>query len=224
MKKLVVLSLAAAAVLFSGCGEETKKAAGEAATAVEKTAEVAVEETKEATSEVAASAKEKMDEAVEATKETVAPVVAAAEEQVAEATEAVKEAVSSEETNASDTAVDAEESEAPAAEAATEEESAPVENEETNASTEEETAAIDTEAGKALYVKCAACHGADGKTKALGKSAEIAGQSAADLEMKIAEYKAGTRDVAGMGAMMKLQVAGLSDEDIKAVSAYISTL
>jgi cytochrome c553 len=202
MKKLVVLSLAAAAVLFSGCGEETKKAAGEAATAVKKTAEVAVEETKEA----------------------AAPVVEAAEEKVEEATEAVKEAVSGEEANASDTAVDTEESEAPAAEAATEEESASVENEETNASTEEETATVDTEAGKALYVKCAACHGADGKTKALGKSAPIAGQSAADLEMKITEYKAGTRDVAGMGAMMKLQVAGLSDEDVKAVSAYISTL
>lgn len=210
MKKLVVLSLAAAAVLFTGCGQETKKAAGEAATAVKKTAEVAVEETKEATTEAATSAKETMDEAVEATTEVAAPVVEAAQEKVEEVTEAVKEAVSTEEANASDAA--SEESEAPATEETTEEASAPAE------------AAVDTEAGKALYVKCAACHGPDGKMKALGKSAVIAGQSAADLEMKITEYKAGTRDVAGMGAMMKVQVSGLSDEDVKAVSAYISTL
>lgn len=209
--------MAAAAVLFSGCGEETKKAAGEAATAVKKTAEVAVEETKETTKEVAASAKEKVDEAVEATKEAAAPIVEAAEEKAEEATAAVKEVVSSEETNASDIAADA----------GTEEESVSSQSEETNASIETEAvteAAVDNEAGKALYVKCAACHGPDGKTKALGKSAVIAGQSAADIEMKMMEYKAGTRDVAGMGAAMKGQVAGLSDEDIKAVSAYISTL
>ena len=93
------------------------------------------------------------------------------------------------------------------------------EAEDTSAST-----SADNEAGKALYTKCASCHGPDGKTKALGKSEVIAGQSAPDLETKIAEYKAGTRDVAGMGALMKGQVATLSDDDIKAVAAYISTL
>ncbi|UFH60653.1 c-type cytochrome [Sulfurovum mangrovi] len=87
----------------------------------------------------------------------------------------------------------------------------------------EAPATADNEAGKALYAKCASCHGADGKTKALGKSEVLAGQSAADLETKIAEYKAGTRNVAGMGALMKGQVATMSDEDIKAVSAYIAT-
>jgi len=205
MKKLIVLSLTAAAVFFTGCGEETKKAAGEAATAVQKTAEVAVEETKEATKEVAASAKEKVDEAVEATKEAAAPVVEAAKEKVDEAANAVKEVVASDETNISESTADGE-VQAPATEAVAEE------------------ATAENEAGKTLYVKCSACHGLDGKTPALGKSAVIAGQSAADLEMKITEYKAGTRNTAGMGAMMKPQVAGLSDEDIKAVAAYISTL
>ena len=76
--------------------------------------------------------------------------------------------------------------------------------------------------GKALYAKCVSCHGADGKTAALGKSAVIAGQAAADLETKIAGYKAGTLNVAGMGALMKGQVATYSDADIKAVSAYIA--
>ncbi len=78
--------------------------------------------------------------------------------------------------------------------------------------------------GKELYAKCVSCHGADGKTKALGKSEVIAGQSAADLEKKIQEYKAGTRNVAGMGMLMKGQVSSLSDEDIKAIAEYISSL
>ena len=78
--------------------------------------------------------------------------------------------------------------------------------------------------GKALFAKCASCHGVDGKTKALGKSEVIAGQAAADLETKIGEYKAGTRNTAGMGALMKGQVASYSDADIKAVAEYISTL
>ena len=78
--------------------------------------------------------------------------------------------------------------------------------------------------GKELYAKCVSCHGADGKTKALGKSEVIAGQSAADLEKKIQEYKAGTRNVAGMGMLMKGQVASLSDDDIKAIAEYISSL
>ena len=80
------------------------------------------------------------------------------------------------------------------------------------------------DAGKALFAKCAGCHGADGKTKALGKSGIIAGQAAADLETKIAGYKAGTLNTAGMGALMKGQVASMSDDDIKAVATYISGL
>ncbi|MBD3843091.1 MAG: zinc-ribbon domain-containing protein, partial [Campylobacterales bacterium] len=59
--------------------------------------------------------------------------------------------------------------------------------------------------GAAAYAACGACHGADGKTAALGKSAIIAGQSAADIESKLKEYKAGTRDVTGNGALMKGQ-------------------
>ncbi len=78
--------------------------------------------------------------------------------------------------------------------------------------------------GKALFAKCAGCHGADGKTAALGKSAVIAGQAAADLETKIHGYKAGTLNTAGMGALMKGQVAAYSDADIKAVATYISGL
>lgn len=39
--------------------------------------------------------------------------------------------------------------------------------------------------GKATYAaKCASCHGANGKTKALGKSAPIAGQSVTTQSLK----------------------------------------
>jgi cytochrome c553 len=167
MKKVTLLSLAAAAVLFVACGEETKKSAAEATVAVKETAKVAVEETKETATQ-----------AVEATKEAAAPVVETAKVKAAEAVESVKEAVTP----------------------------------------------SDNAAGAAAYAKCAGCHGKDGKTKALGKSEVVAGQAAADLETKLVEYKAGIRNVSGMGTLMKGQVASMSDEDIKAVSEYMSSM
>jgi len=88
----------------------------------------------------------------------------------------------------------------------------------------EAVAAVTGPDGKALYAKCAGCHGADGKTKALAKAAPLAGQSADDLATKMAGYKAGTLNTHGMGALMKGQVASYSDADIKAVAAYISGL
>ena len=204
MKKTVLLSMIAAMVLFAGCSEETKKSASETASAAKETTQSAVKDAKEAvketaqkavetSKEVAQKAKEKATEAVEATKEAVAPAAEAV-------TESTEEAAAPSEEVSEEAAPATESSEQAAA-----------------------SATADSEAGKALYAKCAACHGADGKNPALNKSAIIAGQSAADLETKILEYKAGTRDVNGMGAMMKVQVATMSDEDIKAVSAYIAT-
>ena len=78
--------------------------------------------------------------------------------------------------------------------------------------------------GKALYAKCVSCHGAKGEKKALGKSEVITGWDAAKTEEALKGYKAGTRNVHTMGALMKGQVASYSDEDIKAVSEYISKL
>jgi cytochrome c553 len=78
--------------------------------------------------------------------------------------------------------------------------------------------------GKKLYAKCTGCHGKDGKRKALGKSALLSGQSASALADKLKAYKAGTRNVAGMGNMMHGQVADLSKSDILALAEYISTL
>ena len=78
--------------------------------------------------------------------------------------------------------------------------------------------------GKALYAKCAGCHGADGGTKPMGKDSVLKGQSEADLVTKMAGYKAGTLNAHGMGALMKGQVSAFSDADIKAVATYVSGL
>jgi cytochrome c553 len=78
--------------------------------------------------------------------------------------------------------------------------------------------------GAALYKKCVACHGANGEKKALNKSEVITGWDAAKTEEALKGYKAGTRNIKGMGALMKGQVAAYSDADIKAVAEYIAGL
>ncbi len=82
----------------------------------------------------------------------------------------------------------------------------------------------DTPEAPAAYAKCTGCHGANGKTKALGKSAVIAGQDKAALITSLKEYRAGTKNVAGMGSLMKAQVATMSDEEIEAVAEYLSKI
>ncbi len=156
MKKLTLLSVAAAALLFVGCGEKKAEANATEANATEMNV-------------------------------TEANATAAPEANATAAPEA--NATAAPEANATADAA------APAA--------------------------VD---GAAAYAACSSCHGADGKTAALGKSAVIAGQSAADIESKLKEYKAGTRDVTGNGALMKGQVANLSDDQIKALADYISKL
>ena len=79
--------------------------------------------------------------------------------------------------------------------------------------------------GAATYnSKCASCHGANGKTVALGKSPVIAGQSSAALLKKLQGYKAGTLNTNGMGAVMKGNVATLDDKALSDVAAYVSKL
>jgi cytochrome c553 len=206
MKKIIALSFVAATVLvFSGCGnksnnnEETKTAVSESVNkvtqAAKETANKAAEATKEAAAKATEAVKEGANKAAEATKEAASKAAEAAKETANKAVETTKEAATK------------------AAEATKE-----------AASKAAAAASGSNEKGKAVYAKCVSCHGPDGKTKALGKSEIIAGQNAADLEKKMQEYKAGTRNVAGMGSLMKGQVAGLSDEDIKAVAEYIANL
>jgi cytochrome c553 len=206
MKKLTVLSIVAASLLLVGCNESSTGAEAKAATSTAtEHAGKAVEATKEVASEAKAATAGHAEKAVEATKEAASEVKEAVVEKATE----VKEAVAA-------TATAAVEKTKEAASAVTEKA--------TEAVADAKEAVTGGADGKALFAKCAGCHGADGKTAALGKSAVIAGQAAADLETKIAGYKAGTLNVAGMGALMKGQVATYSDADIKAVAAFISGL
>lgn len=197
MKKITLLSLATATVLFTACGEETKKVVAE----VNKT-EV-VEAVKKDTVSAFETAKLKMAEAAEAAK------VAAAEM----AEEAKVEADKMAEETAEKAAV---------LKVAAEEEAAELKAA-AEAKITEAMEAI-TPSAPAAYAKCKGCHGADGKTKALGKSAVIAGQDKAALITSMNEYKAGTKNVAGMGTLMKAQAASMSDEDIEAVAEYLSQI
>jgi len=76
--------------------------------------------------------------------------------------------------------------------------------------------------GKEIFAKCAVCHGADGRKKALGKSEIIGGRPAEEIERKVKEYKAGTGSL--YGKIMKGNVISLSDYDIRNVAEYISSL
>ena len=76
----------------------------------------------------------------------------------------------------------------------------------------------------ASIAACAACHGAKGEKPALGKSEIIAGWDEAKVVASLNGYKAGTLNVHGMGAVMKGQVAKLSDADIADLAKQIAAM
>lgn len=73
---------------------------------------------------------------------------------------------------------------------------------------------------KLFGAKCAECHGADGKEASVSGKA-IAGDATALT--KLMGYKAGTYG-GEQKATMQGSIADLSDDDLKAVSAYVGTL
>jgi len=86
--------------------------------------------------------------------------------------------------------------------------------------TKAENNATKAEAKPAVAVnttKCAACHGADFEKAALGKSKIVKDLTKAEIEKAIKGYKDGSYGGA-MKALMKGQVATLSDDDIKAIA------
>ncbi len=72
-----------------------------------------------------------------------------------------------------------------------------------------------------LYKACAACHGPDGKMKAMNVAPVLAGQSKEDIVKKLKGYKDGSYGGA-MKAVMAPQAAKLSDADIEALADKIS--
>ena len=73
--------------------------------------------------------------------------------------------------------------------------------------------------GKRLYPVCAACHGGKGEG---GIGPVLAGQTSDAIASKLAAYKAG-ETIGAQSALMWGQAAGLSEEDIANLAAYIST-
>ena len=78
--------------------------------------------------------------------------------------------------------------------------------------------------GATLFKKCVACHGLKAEKHALGKSDIIAGWETKKIVTYLKGYKAGTMNKKGMGAIMKAQMASLSDADIQAVAAHVHGL
>lgn len=73
------------------------------------------------------------------------------------------------------------------------------------------------------YKKCATCHGFQGEKKALGKSGVISEMDETTINTALVNYKKGTMNKFGMGALMKSQTAGLSEEDMEHLAKYIAS-
>lgn len=168
MKKITLLTLVALSMLFTACGEKTKKA-------VEETAPAVQEAIKEDLTHAIDSAKEAVEKASEVTKAKASELATAASEKTQELKAQASDAI------ASMRAPDA-------------------------------------------YSKCKGCHGAKGEKAALGKSAIIGGQDKATLVASMQAYKAGTRNISGMGSLMKGQMASVSEADIEVIAEYLSSV
>ena len=79
--------------------------------------------------------------------------------------------------------------------------------------------------GEALYASkgCLACHGADGKSPIAPAYPKVVGQSKEYTEQQMKDIKSGARSN-GQSAVMKGIMAAVSDEEITALSEYLSGL
>ena len=79
--------------------------------------------------------------------------------------------------------------------------------------------------GKELYTAkgCLACHGADAKTPMTAMYPKIAGQNKEYLTQQMKDIKSGARSN-GQSMVMKGIMAAVSEEEITALSEYLSGL
>lgn len=79
--------------------------------------------------------------------------------------------------------------------------------------------------GAALFKSkgCTTCHGADAKTTLQPSYPKLAGQNADYLAQQIMDIRDGKR-TNGKTALMKPMVANLTDEEIKAIADWLTTL
>ncbi len=80
----------------------------------------------------------------------------------------------------------------------------------------------DSAAGKQKSVRCASCHGMEGKKPRLA-SLNLTGKDASYLEQALQAYKKGERK-GGQAEVMRAYVLGLSDKDLSDLAAYYSGL
>ena len=80
--------------------------------------------------------------------------------------------------------------------------------------------AVDLEKGKEINGTCAACHGDQGAGGKKGEYPRIAGQRVAYLEQQLRNFRSRTR--INIPMFPYTQERELSDEDIRAVSAYLA--
>ena len=209
--KKIILSVAVAAVVLSGCGSDKKTTQEHEMAKTEAAAPVAHEvkkeqTTTEATTQAVTKTVQDVAKKVEEVAKTVQEQAPAAVQEVAKQVEEVSKTVTE---AAAPVAKKVEESMAKVAAA-----TAPV-----VAAAKTAVAGPD---GTKLYAKCAGCHGATAEKKALGKSQIIKGWDSAKIAEALKGYKAGTYGGA-MKGIMKGQVASFSDADIEAVSAHIAS-
>ena len=86
------------------------------------------------------------------------------------------------------------------------------------------TAAVAAD-GEALYKAkvCFSCHGADANTPIMPLYPKLAGQNAQYALNQMLDIKSGKRDN-GQSAVMKGIVAGVSDDELKAIAEWLATL
>ena len=216
MRKTAVLSVVVASLLLVGCNED--KTAQTAVTA-EKT-EVAVEAPKKVEAVKAETNKEKATEALEMAKAMASDAKDKVSQKATQAVADAKEVVSDAKESVEKTVTKAKEVVTEKVTKAKE-----VVTEKVAEAKDAVSKATETKSeAPASYTACVACHGKDGKSKALGKSAIIAGQSKEDITTKLNAYKAGTRNVTGMGSLMKGQAEKLSDANIEEIATYLSAI
>jgi cytochrome subunit of sulfide dehydrogenase len=80
------------------------------------------------------------------------------------------------------------------------------------------TAEAEISRGAVLASTCFTCHGTDGKSP--GEMPSIYGVPAASLVKTLGDFKSGMRP----GTVMDRHAKGYSDEDIKAIADYLSTI
>ncbi|EAH5177860.1 MULTISPECIES: c-type cytochrome [Campylobacter] len=78
--------------------------------------------------------------------------------------------------------------------------------------------------GATLYKKCAVCHGAKADKVYLNKVPALNTLTAAERLQYMKDYAAGKRNAYGQGAIMKINLKGLTEADFKAIEEYIESL